>query len=170
MWYECIPSMAIITVCLSMGNVVAWGVNKLAQGNVSKNSQLHSAGCDWKQHINQPLYNAISVWSGSIQFNSIRINRNFYPLAGIQSWLEREMGSRSIYSRQVFDWWPIQMQCKDILALLLLSVRNFFLIELHTFFLPGFGVNSRRGRKVEIIECSKSNTMYIVGNWRRKTQ
>lgn len=36
MWYECIPSMAIITVCMSMGNVVAYAVNKLYQGNVSQ--------------------------------------------------------------------------------------------------------------------------------------
>ncbi|XP_055319970.1 uncharacterized protein LOC129577261 [Sitodiplosis mosellana] len=33
MWYECIPSMAIITVALSMGNVAAYTVNKLYQGN-----------------------------------------------------------------------------------------------------------------------------------------
>lgn len=36
MWYECIPSMAIITVCMSLPNVFAWGVHKLVQGNVSQ--------------------------------------------------------------------------------------------------------------------------------------
>lgn len=36
MWYECIPSMAIITVMMSMGNVAAYAVNKLYQGNVSR--------------------------------------------------------------------------------------------------------------------------------------
>lgn len=41
MWYECIPSMAIITVMLSLSNVVVWGVHKVGNGgNVS--NDFHS--------------------------------------------------------------------------------------------------------------------------------
>lgn len=35
MWYECFPSMAIITVAMSLPNIVAWGIHKVWQGNVS---------------------------------------------------------------------------------------------------------------------------------------
>ncbi|XP_031641067.1 NADH dehydrogenase [ubiquinone] 1 alpha subcomplex subunit 1 [Contarinia nasturtii] len=31
MWYECIPSYAIMTICMSMPNVVLYGLNKLTQ-------------------------------------------------------------------------------------------------------------------------------------------
>lgn len=35
MWYECLPSMVIITVALAVPSYAGWGINKLWQGNVS---------------------------------------------------------------------------------------------------------------------------------------
>lgn len=61
MWYECIPSMAIITVCMSLGNVAAWGVNKLVQGNVSKTIHIIQLTLDLFPSFYPLLYNAISI-------------------------------------------------------------------------------------------------------------
>lgn len=120
MWYECIPSMAIITVAMSMGNVVAWAVNKLYQGNVS-----------WT------IFYPISTWHGSTSMNEskcgyimwccwfdglwIQFHKDLSEnnscisfVAGLQSHHGRSIWAYNVCQRSMHNWGSIQSQRKDM--------------------------------------------------------
>lgn len=125
MWYECIPSMAIITVALSMGNVVCWGINKFAQGNVSWTIVPSKFDMTWHTLINKLRFGYIMwcFWFGTNDavlasgFILIKIWLTIYDFhfhSGLQPNHGRSIRPHNVCQRRMPHWRSIQSQCKDV--------------------------------------------------------
>lgn len=110
MWFELIPSSAIVTICMAAPTYCLWAIHKVGLGNVSQPRLRFVLIASIEHYViyeaSRPEMPLLAVSDSIFYWHRVAFQCYCFrliPFTGLCSWIGGAMGSHHVHQRQTID-------------------------------------------------------------------